>query len=216
MIIPNKAVKFVPALVAGIISGSAFEFLQGGYVYFQIAMSRSNAVYGSFAALPLFLIWMQISWLIILYGAEVSHAMQYAKRLVHSEQTKKLSYRYSKLICLHILHKIGSHFAEEKDAPSAESLSEILEYPIIQIEKSLEHLVYAGLISVVKNPNSKYEQYQLAIPLEKLSIAAATQRLDKAGSGKVKIQNQVFDALKNEVDRLENIAKESDRSLLSI
>ncbi|PLX13185.1 MAG: YihY/virulence factor BrkB family protein, partial [Marinilabiliales bacterium] len=76
MVMPNTKVSFKSAFVAGIISGTAFVFIQWVYIHFQVGVSKYNAIYGSFAALPLFLIWLQMSWLIVLFGAEISFAVQ--------------------------------------------------------------------------------------------------------------------------------------------
>ena len=76
IIMPNTKVKFGSALIGGIIAGTMFQILQWGYFYFQGMLTSYGAIYGSFAALPLFLIWMQLSWLIVLFGAEVAFANQ--------------------------------------------------------------------------------------------------------------------------------------------
>ena len=75
--IPNVKVHFSAAFNAAIIAAAAFVIMQYLYMETQILVSRINAVYGAFAAVPLFLIWMNVSWVIILIGAEVSHAFQY-------------------------------------------------------------------------------------------------------------------------------------------
>ncbi len=75
--IPNVKVHFSAAFNAAIIAAAAFVVMQYLYMETQILVSRINAVYGAFAAVPLFLIWMNVSWVIILIGAEVSHAFQY-------------------------------------------------------------------------------------------------------------------------------------------
>lgn len=75
--IPNHRVRMRPALISGAISGIAFILLQRIYIGLQIGVTQYNAVYGSFAALPLFLTFVQAAWILVLYGAEVCHAIQY-------------------------------------------------------------------------------------------------------------------------------------------
>ena len=82
--IPNVKVQFRAAFNAALISAAAFVIMQYLYTETQIMVSRINAVYGAFAAVPLFLIWMNISWVIILIGGEISHAFQYVKLENHS------------------------------------------------------------------------------------------------------------------------------------
>ena len=75
--IPNVKVHFIAAFNAALIAAIAFIVVQYLYLETQILVSRLNAIYGAFAAIPLFLIWMNVSWIIILFGAEISHAYQY-------------------------------------------------------------------------------------------------------------------------------------------
>lgn len=73
--LPNRRVRFRHGLFAGISAGTVYQLTQWGYVHFQIGISRMSSVYGSFAALPLFLVWMQLSWYIILAGAELCSSL---------------------------------------------------------------------------------------------------------------------------------------------
>lgn len=84
--IPNVKVHFSAAFTAAVISALAFVILQYLYLETQLLVSRLNAVYGAFAAIPLFLIWMNISWVIILVGAEISHAYQYVDNYKYQER----------------------------------------------------------------------------------------------------------------------------------
>lgn len=75
--IPNVKVHFSAAFNAAVIASIAFIIIQYIYTETQMLVSRIDAVYGAFAAIPLFLIWLNISWMVILIGAEISHAFQY-------------------------------------------------------------------------------------------------------------------------------------------
>lgn len=70
---PNTKVRWKRAVIAGIIGGTIYQCVQWAYIHFQIGVSNYGAIYGSFAALPLFLMWMHISWLIVLLGAEIAY-----------------------------------------------------------------------------------------------------------------------------------------------
>lgn len=74
--IPNTPVKWKVSLRASVITAFAFVLLQFIYTGTQLVVTRLNAVYGAFAAIPLFLVWLNISWTIILIGAEIAHALQ--------------------------------------------------------------------------------------------------------------------------------------------
>ena len=77
---PNTKVKWSCAVIPGILAGVAMHLLQLFYIYSQIWVTGYNAIYGSFAALPLFMLWMQISWTICLFGAQLTYTNQNLNR----------------------------------------------------------------------------------------------------------------------------------------
>ena len=78
---PNTHVEWRCAIVPGVIAGVGIQWLQLFYVHSQLWVTGYNAIYGSFAALPLFMLWVQISWTICLFGAEMTYANQHMNRL---------------------------------------------------------------------------------------------------------------------------------------
>lgn len=92
VVLPSTKVRFTAALTAGVVAGTAFVLFQWGYVYLQRWMTSYNAIYGSFAALPLFLLWMQISWEILLLGGELSFAYQNVARFDEERESLLVSY----------------------------------------------------------------------------------------------------------------------------
>ena len=88
---PNTKVKFKHALIAGILAGSAYQAFQFLYINSQLWVSKYNAIYGSFAALPLFLLWLQISWTICLFGAELTYAGQNIRSFSFDQDTRNIS-----------------------------------------------------------------------------------------------------------------------------
>jgi membrane protein len=77
---PNTKVRFSSAIVPGILAGIAMQVLQLAYIHSQIWVTGYNAIYGSFAALPLFMLWIQISWTICLFGAQLTYTNQNLNR----------------------------------------------------------------------------------------------------------------------------------------
>ncbi len=77
---PNTKVKWSCAIIPGILAGVAMHILQLFYIYSQIWVTGYNAIYGSFAALPLFMLWLQISWTICLFGAQLTYTNQNLNR----------------------------------------------------------------------------------------------------------------------------------------
>ena len=107
---PNTKVNFTSSLIAGILSGTIFQIAQWGYIAFQVGVTRYNAIYGSFAALPLFLIWLQLSWLIVLLGAEFCFAHQNVNMYEYEPDCRQISPSFKKLISLQIAHLLIVNF----------------------------------------------------------------------------------------------------------
>ena len=118
--IPNTRVQFKNALVAGIIAGSAFQMFQMLYINGQVYLSRFNVVYGSFAAIPLLLLWIQISCLIVLLGAEISYVSQNIQNFEYESDAKNISTRYKNFLTLFITHIIVKQFENQLPPLSAE------------------------------------------------------------------------------------------------
>ena len=78
---PNTHVKPSCAIIPGILAGVGMHVLQMVYIHSQIWVTGYNAIYGSFAALPLFMLWVQMSWTIILFGAQLTYTNQNMNRI---------------------------------------------------------------------------------------------------------------------------------------
>ncbi len=103
LVMPNTRVHFLPALITGIVAGTAFQMIQWAYLTFQIGAVGLGIVYGSFATFPLLLIWMQISWMVVLLGAELAHAAQNIELYRYGPAPKNISPYNNLLLSLYIL-----------------------------------------------------------------------------------------------------------------
>ena len=149
LVMPNTKVQVKAAVLGGIFSGTIFEFLQWGYIHFQIGITKYSAIYGSFAALPLFLAWLQISWFIVLYGAEVSYAYQNIHFYQYGWHAPKLNIKTKLLLSLWIMHQ--TVFCIWKKEPiSRELLQQKLHLPMESIDEVLSDLIDAELLVEVK------------------------------------------------------------------
>ncbi len=86
--IPHKRVFIQSALFGGVIMGTIYLLVQWGYLYFQMGVSRYGSIYGSIAAVPLFLVWLQLSWCLFLFGATLSHAYQTVDKYIINQGPK--------------------------------------------------------------------------------------------------------------------------------
>ena len=108
---PNTKVKIGYTIIPGILAGVAMQLLQLFYVHCQLFLSSYNAVYGSFAALPLFMLWVQISWTICLFGAELSYTNQNLETFAFLAKTDDISHRYRLMMSALLLNKICNRSA---------------------------------------------------------------------------------------------------------
>jgi len=179
--IPNTKVSYVSGIIAGVIAGSGFVILQWLYITLQIGVSRYNAIYGSFAALPLFLFWVQISWQIVLLGAEISFAYQNVDMYEYERETTHISHKNRKMLALLVLSTIVKRFMQgEKPATSLE-LSINLKIPQRLMRNLLDLMVNCELLNEVIISDRKDIGYQPARHVEQLSIAFVEEKLDSYG-----------------------------------
>lgn len=192
---PNTKVKFKFAIFPGIIAGTAFQAFQYLYIGSQIWVSRYNAIYGSFAAIPMFLLWTQISWSICLYGAQLCYVAQNLRNFSFSKETDNISRRYHDFLCILIMSLICKRFQTEETPYTAESLSDEHKIPIrltttILYELQDLHLIYETPLE----DKDESIAYLPSVDINRLNVGMLLNRLDEAGSEAFKIDRERYDA----------------------
>ena len=191
IIMPNTKVKFKYALIAGILAGSAYQGFQYIYIGGQIWVSRYNAIYGSFAALPLFLLWLQISWTICLFGALLTYAGQNVRNFSFDTDTKNISRRYKDFITVLIMSLIIKKFVRQEQPYTAEELSENYQIPFRLTKQVLDILIEIGFVSEhTDDVKSEKIGYQPAFDINEMNVAQLFERIDTFGSENFKIDNE--------------------------
>lgn len=215
VVMPNKKVKFIPALISGILAGTAYQLTQWGYINFQVGVSNMNAIYGSFAALPLFLIWMQVSWTIILFGAEIAHAIQNMNLHEQQKDARKLSAYYKRLLTLYTLHLIIERFKNEEKALTILEISETLDIPITTVTEIIEDLQVAAIIAPTKEDKEEPLSYLPARNTEKLTISYVSTLLETEGVNALNMDNSpVLIQIKEALDGLVKMGSDSKYNVL--
>ncbi len=190
--LPNTKVKFMNGLIAGVLAGCAFQIFQYIYISGQIWVSRYNAIYGSFAALPLLLLWLQLSWLICLFGAELAYASQNVKKFDFERDTKNISRRYKDFLTLLIATLIVKRFVKAGHPYTADELSSQNCIPIRLTTSILYLLQETGIIiEVTWGDDERVIHYQPAVDVNRLSVSLLLTRLDRFGSEHFKVDRKV-------------------------
>jgi len=182
IVMPNTKVSIVAGIIAGIIAGSAFQVTQWFYIDFQIGVSKYNAIYGSFAALPLFLIWMRISWLIVLFGAELSFAYQNVKMYEFESETDNISHRSRRVLSILILNRIIKRFTAGEEPLTATELAIDLKLPVRMVRSLLNNLIKCRIVSETYTDDPKSRGFQPAQYIDKFTIAYVIDQLDNMGA----------------------------------
>lgn len=146
MFVPNTKVRWRGALVAGIIAGICFQVLQDSFLLLQGSVFSYNRIYGGFAVLPLFLIWVNWSWQIILFGAEICFVHQHLKSGVFNENSRKMSQRLCREHQMAIAALVFDAF-EKGNGPLAENeVTHILRLPDVVMRKEIGELTEKGIL----------------------------------------------------------------------
>lgn len=184
---PNTKVKFKHAFISGILAGTAHQAFQFLYISGQLWVSRYNAIYGSFAALPLFLLWLQISWTICLFGAELTYAGQNIRNFSFDKDTRNISRRYRDFVSILIMSLITKRFEEDVKPYTAEEISEECQIPIRLTHQTLYELQEINLLHEVIDEKDEAIGYLPSMDINKLNVAVLLDRLDTHGSEDFKI-----------------------------
>ncbi|MBU1863664.1 MAG: YihY/virulence factor BrkB family protein [Candidatus Omnitrophica bacterium] len=182
IVMPNTKVKFSSGIFAGIIAGTIYQVVQWVYVAFQVGASKYGAIYGSFAALPLFLVWLQMSWLIVLFGGELSFAHQNVETYEFEPDCLRVSYAFKRLVSLRVVHTVVKQFTAGEKPMTASQLSHALEIPIRLLQQILFELIASGILVEVKQDDERMTAYQPARDSAVLTIQYVIEALDSRGS----------------------------------
>jgi membrane protein len=183
MVMPNTNVKFSSALIAALIAGTFFILTQWAYIYFQLGVSRYNAIYGSFAALPLLLFWIRISWLIVLFGAEISFANQNVEYYEFEHEAKNISHFNKKILALYLYNLIAKRFVSGEIPLTPPQLALKLEMPIVLVREVLDDMTELALLAETKSLHHKENAYQPASDIYKVTVKTVVDKLENQGTG---------------------------------
>jgi len=184
---PNRQVNRKSGLIAGVIAGSVYVIVQLIYVKFQVGVASYNAIYGSFAALPLFLTWLQLSWLIVLAGAEISCIHQNMDMLEYGPDARRASHYFRRLAALRIVNHMSRNF-QTGDVPlTAARISESLEIPRGLTTELVEELTESGVLIEAANHGRDEAAYVPARDTDQLTVKFVMDALDRRGADRIPV-----------------------------
>jgi len=210
IVMPNTRVNFSSGFVAGVIAGTIFQVGQWAYIFFQVGVARYNAIYGSFAALPLFMIWLQMSWFIMLVGAEISFAYQYVDSYEFEPDCRDLNQIFKKLISLQIAHLVIKAFFRGEKPLTASKITQALEIPICLVQQILDELVEGGIFSYAETKENNELFYQPARDINGITINSIIEALERTGvdnipivqTSELKVLSETLQAFSHVIEKL--------------
>ena len=144
--IPNTRVRLGSALLGAMLAGTLWQFAQWGYVHFQVGVANYNAIYGTLAVLPILMVWVHVSWLIVLLGMEVVAAHQQLHTFRRDIRGSGISQSCRELVALATLRHIAEAFHEGTAGWGEEHLARKVGMPLRIMRETLGQLAGAGFI----------------------------------------------------------------------
>jgi membrane protein len=169
-VLPNTKVPLRSGITAGIVAGTVYQIVQLLYIKFQIGVAQYGAIYGSFAALPLFLVWLQASWMIVLFGAEIAFAHEHVETFGFHPDHSRISMSSKKLLSLKIFHLLVKRFSQGKVPLSARQIAHALEIPVRLVRQLLFELAGVGWVIETAKGKEHEGTFQPAKTIENITI----------------------------------------------
>lgn len=181
--IPNTKVRFLSALIPGVIMGTLFQLLQMLSVYLIAFLSRTSIVYGAFATIPILMTWLQYTSLLILIGAEMSYAIQNNEEFEYEQDLNRMSRRYKDFVMLYLLSVIIKRFEADEAPLTAHELAIRDHLPIRLVNQLVGRMVETGILrEVYTDEEDEEKRYQPALDTHKISVGMVIGRIETQGN----------------------------------
>ena len=204
--------KFWPALFAGIVAGTLYQLNQQAFISLQFAFARYDAIYGSIAFLPLFLIWLQISWLIVLFGAEVCYGFQYMDQWEMNSEKLKISLSHRRKLTLLLLYRVVKKFEKGEGALPLNDLAGSVNIPRKYVVDICYDLEKSGLIN---RTDADEISYQPSFDIHKMDLHTVLSKYETEGMGDFDPRKtRIFENIEKSLKRIEEKWNKSDANIL--
>jgi len=202
--LPNTRVRLPAALLGGIVAGTVWQGIQVMHLAGQIQLARYNAIYSSFAAIPMLLMWIYLSWSIFLVGAELAFALQNEPAFTSMARTGKVDARYRERVAPRLAGRVVRAFLAGEPAPTGADLASALGVAPRTVTQVLDTLVAGGLLARASaEEDDGYLPARDPATITVLDLLFALRREEGAGLPPVRARldervDRVLDALDDE------------------
>jgi len=185
LVMPNVRIPLRSAILGGITAGTITQIVQWIYIRFQIGAASYGAIYGSFAALPLLLAMLQMSWMIVLLGAEIAYANEHYETFGFHPDYSKMSVSSKKLLMLRIFHFLTKKFSLGEKPSSVTQIAHTLEIPVRLVRQFLQELSDVGLVVETAKGIKGEVAFQPGRTIENITVKFALDEYEKYGITKI-------------------------------
>lgn len=177
--VPNTKVRLGPALVGAIVAGILWETAGLAFASFVVNSAKYTAIYSAFATLIMFMIWIYLSWLILLIGAQIAFYYQHPEYRKRQQRVVVLSNRLKEKLALLVMAMIGKHFYDKKPAWSLDALAQKLNITVETLSPILDSLVYVFILARTDETPATYIPGQPPDRLPLADIVNAVRQTDE-------------------------------------
>lgn len=214
-VMPNTRVSIKSALIAAVIAGTCFQLFEWAYITLQVGVSRYNAIYGSFAALPLFLIWLQTSWLIVMVGAELAFANENVDQYEYESEMGEVSIEFTKKLTILVMHKVIHRFMNGEKPVTEEELAHELGIPVRMIRQILTKLNRANFIAETPTKDDKTRAYLPKRDIHNLKLTDLSTAIEELGASGFPVKDEkAFEEIENHYETLQSGMERSNENVL--
>lgn len=180
--IPNTKVRFSAAVVPGVLVGVLFQLIQMLSTYLMMFFTRTSVVYGAFAAIPLVLIWLHISCLLLIVGAELGFAIQNNEMFAYERDLQHMSRRYKDYVMLYLLTIIIRRFEQDEIPLTAHELAQQNQLPIRLVSQLLSRLEETHIVREVYVEDKEDTTYVPALDTHRITVGMVLDRVSAQGT----------------------------------
>ena len=182
MAIPNTKVKFSSAIIPGVVMGLLYQVVQALSMFLVVLFARMSIVYGAFSAIPLVLIWLNITCWLLLIGAELAFAIQNNDLFAYERDIENMSRRYKDYVMLYLLSVIVRRFEQSTSPQTAKQMAEDNQLPIRLVQQLLSRLEETSIVRRVYVEKEEEEAFVPAMDTRMITVEMVIGRISAQGT----------------------------------
>ena len=180
--IPNTKVKFSSAIIPGILMGLLYQLVQALSMFLVVLFTRMSIVYGAFSAIPLVLIWLNITCWLLLIGAELAFAIQNNDLFAYEKDIKTMSRRYKDYVMLYLLSMIIRRFEAGETPLTAQEMAANNQLPIRLVQELLTQLEEIAIVHRVYIEDKEDPAFVPALDTKTITVEMVIGRISAQGT----------------------------------